>query len=218
MLRVQRARRAAANRCGCGCVRRGVWLRPAVRCGGGCGCEPRAGAVPEAGNRGCCLNGVFFGSCCGEVVGIFEKFCGGCNGCSGEVYWSEWHNDPPRCHEPCDCCGNFTGPSYGGIRDPVRPRLSRWRRGRRIALCRRPRNGRDASFRRCNSNSAARFDGQPSAQEPGTDVPQRKRRTAIVHCGEDKPHATCGEPAPCRLHAGRSRRKPASGTGATYQR
>jgi hypothetical protein len=29
------------------------------------------------------------------------------------VYWSEWHNDPPRCCDPCDCHGNWTGPSAG---------------------------------------------------------------------------------------------------------
>jgi hypothetical protein len=35
----------------------------------------------------------------------------GCTGCDGEFYWSEWHNDPPRCDTPCDCYGNWIGPS-----------------------------------------------------------------------------------------------------------
>ena len=37
-----------------------------------------------------------FGSCCGRLLGLIDKLCcsGGCNGCSGEMYWSEWHNDP----------------------------------------------------------------------------------------------------------------------------
>jgi hypothetical protein len=41
----------------------------------------------------------------------------GC-GCSEEVYWSEWHNDPPRCCDPCDCYGNWTGPGNGPYRAP----------------------------------------------------------------------------------------------------
>ena len=34
--------------------------------------------------------------------------CLGCKGC-GESYWSEWFNDPPACHDPCDHCGNWVG-------------------------------------------------------------------------------------------------------------
>jgi hypothetical protein len=29
------------------------------------------------------------------------------------VYWSEWHNDPPYCHDPCNNCGQWIGPSPG---------------------------------------------------------------------------------------------------------
>ena len=32
----------------------------------------------------------------------------GC-GC-GERYWGDWCGDPPDCCEPCDRCGNWTGP------------------------------------------------------------------------------------------------------------
>ncbi|MEX0643286.1 MAG: hypothetical protein WD468_11325 [Pirellulales bacterium] len=39
--------------------------------------------------------------------------CCGCSGCDGEMYWSEWHNDPPCCHDPCDCYGNWTGGCSG---------------------------------------------------------------------------------------------------------
>jgi hypothetical protein len=40
--------------------------------------------------------------------------CGGSScGCNSEVYWSEWHNDPPRCCDPCNRCGQWTGPSAG---------------------------------------------------------------------------------------------------------
>jgi hypothetical protein len=41
------------------------------------------------------------------------SLCGGCSGCSSEAYWCEWHNDPPRCCDPCDRCGNWIGPSSG---------------------------------------------------------------------------------------------------------
>lgn len=31
-----------------------------------------------------------------------------CLGC-GELYWSEWHNNPPDLCDPCDCHGYWTG-------------------------------------------------------------------------------------------------------------
>jgi hypothetical protein len=52
---------------------------------------------------------------------IVNALCGSCSsscGCDEEVYWSEWHNDPPRCCDPCDCHGNWIGPSSGGYRAP----------------------------------------------------------------------------------------------------
>jgi hypothetical protein len=36
--------------------------------------------------------------------------CSPCAGCSGETYWNEWHNDPPRCQDPCNCHGDWIGP------------------------------------------------------------------------------------------------------------
>jgi hypothetical protein len=39
--------------------------------------------------------------------------CCGCTGCNSELYWSEWHNDPPQCCDPCDCHGHWIGPSAG---------------------------------------------------------------------------------------------------------
>jgi hypothetical protein len=48
---------------------------------------------------------------CGRMC---KALCGsGSCGCSGEVYWSEWHNDPPCCCDPCNRCGQWTGPSAG---------------------------------------------------------------------------------------------------------
>jgi len=35
------------------------------------------------------------------------------SGC-GEFYWSDFHSEPPDCHDPCDRCGNYTGGYDGG--------------------------------------------------------------------------------------------------------
>ncbi len=49
------------------------------------------------------------------VRGAFSSaWC--CTGCNCETYWSEWHNDPPRCCDPCDRCGNYVGTT--GYRAP----------------------------------------------------------------------------------------------------
>jgi hypothetical protein len=57
------------------------------------------------------LKNVGFCSCCGRLLGCLCKPCG-CTGCDGEFYWSEWHNDPPYCHDPCNCHGDWIG--HGG--------------------------------------------------------------------------------------------------------
>lgn len=63
--------------------------------------------------------------------GLLQEMCCHCGGCNllkcrafalspclrgkccvegcGEVYWGEL-SDPPTCWDPCDCCGNWTGP------------------------------------------------------------------------------------------------------------
>ena len=52
---------------------------------------------------------------CGDACGTA---CGaGACGCDCEPYWHEWHNDPPRCQDPCDKCANWIGPSPG-YREP----------------------------------------------------------------------------------------------------
>lgn len=93
---------------------------PICRCTGpghcgqqGCGCATAC----EGDGRSCPQCGCCFGDCCGRVVGLVDRFCG-CTGCDGELYWSEWHNDPPRCCDPCDCHGNWVGPGHGGYRAP----------------------------------------------------------------------------------------------------
>jgi hypothetical protein len=93
--------------CGCG-----------DSCGeGGCGCETSSGCEP------CCATGCGSDGCggCCKPVGpcgrLWNSLCG-CSGCDCESYWSEWYNDPPRCCDPCDQCGNWIGPSAGSYRAP----------------------------------------------------------------------------------------------------
>jgi hypothetical protein len=93
-----------------------------------CGCEPGCAAEPGcAFEPGCACE-----PSCGCGSGVAARHCGplwgvryavrsilspltACGGCDGELYWSEWHNDPPYCCDPCDKCGNYIGPSpnYG---------------------------------------------------------------------------------------------------------
>ncbi|QDT68092.1 hypothetical protein MalM25_10040 [Planctomycetes bacterium MalM25] len=102
---------------------------PACGCEPGCGCEPSCGCEPACGVGGCgstCCGGPCGGRCrvgqhlafgvksiCSEFrcllapLGLCNTGCGGC----GELYWNEWHSDPPACCDPCDDCGNWVGPS-----------------------------------------------------------------------------------------------------------
>lgn len=92
----------------CGCSSCG---EPCCGCGTGCGqgCAPSwCGSGTACCPRKCCLKNYGFCCCCGHVVDAFCKCCP-CGGCSGEVYWNEWHNDPPYCQDPCNSCGQFTG-------------------------------------------------------------------------------------------------------------
>ena len=75
------------------------------------------------GDCGRCI-GDGCGCQCRHKTGWFRRACKkcglGCAGC-GEFYWSEWHNEPPACCEPCDCHGNYTGPGQAGYyRAPYR--------------------------------------------------------------------------------------------------
>jgi hypothetical protein len=83
-------------------------------CGGaGCGGAAACGDACTGGSGDGCTEGR-----CGVVNGL--RNCLGCTGC-GELYWSEWHNDPPSVCEPCDCLGNYTGPGGAGYyRAPYR--------------------------------------------------------------------------------------------------
>ena len=97
---------------GCGCS------EPCCGCGDSCcGCGDSCGC--GCGNREVRLlgNGFCYGFCafrdeCRRALRPLRR-CFGCGGCDGELYWSPWHNDPPRCCDPCDSCGNWIGPSSG---------------------------------------------------------------------------------------------------------
>jgi hypothetical protein len=88
----------------CGC---GGCCEP---CGGGSGCGKWGTACCP---HKCCMKNCGFCSCCGHLVNAL-CCCTPCSGCSGEIYWSEWHNDPPYCQDPCNCCGEWSGPNAGG--------------------------------------------------------------------------------------------------------
>ncbi len=116
-----------AFRCGCGdgCRHKSPYAGMQYDC---CceTCGPNCG--PSCGHSNCCCGTACRGcgqecgcgspdDCGGSVDGscgkrrhkwrLFGMFdCAGCGGC----YWNEWYNDPPAQCEPCDCCGNYTGP------------------------------------------------------------------------------------------------------------
>lgn len=109
---------------------------PSCGCDPGCGVEPGCGCEPSCGVGGCgdvCGVGCGCGNCpVGETLifgvrAIGSEFrrllaplgmccpCGsGCGGC-GELYWNEWHSDPPACCDPCDSCGSWVGPSAAAM-------------------------------------------------------------------------------------------------------
>jgi hypothetical protein len=101
----------------CGC---GDCCEPACGCGGcgepcgGCssGCASWCGSGTACCPRKCCLKNYGFCCCCGNLLNALCCGRSGC-GCNGEMYWSEWHNDPPYCHDPCNNCGEWVGPGCG---------------------------------------------------------------------------------------------------------
>ncbi len=88
----------------CGCADDG--------CEASCGCDDVS--CDDVGCGDCVGNG---SGCCLWLKRLFGRL-GGCSGCDSEIYWSEWHNNPPGC-ETCDCNGNWTG-QPGGYRAPYR--------------------------------------------------------------------------------------------------
>lgn len=78
---------------GCCCVDRSP-------CGGGA-CGP-VGPAP-------CATGACGSGCCPSLIGAVASAVT-CNTGCGERYYDEWISDPPDCCDPCDNCGNWTGP------------------------------------------------------------------------------------------------------------
>ena len=108
----------ATSGCCCCCSPRGGCGSPCGRCGllDACGltCGGCASPCGGCGLLGCGLLG---GRCCpsDDYQGAGSYYCGcGC----GELYLGDWHSFPPKCCDPCDCHGNYTGchdeggPSY----------------------------------------------------------------------------------------------------------
>lgn len=104
----------------CGCPSCGC-EEPECCCEEHCGC----GDACEKKKLGCCLGNLLSrfkkkDKGCGDCCDACDEGCGPCGsgGCDREVYWSEWHCDPPRCCDPCDKCGNWVGPAAGPYRAP----------------------------------------------------------------------------------------------------
>jgi hypothetical protein len=118
---------------------------PGARCGPACGGECCEGGCPPPGccrvgpvcepDCGCCdgdCTGPGVYHCCSPIrwfFGLFHPINYPNCGC-GERYWGEWINDPPACHDPCDCHGNFVPhgpPPAAGVPTPAPPTTSQWR-------------------------------------------------------------------------------------------
>lgn len=104
----------------CGCDSCGQCCEPACGCDSCCapcgscgsGCATWCGNGTACSPRKCCAKYVGFGCWRGHLLNALCCCNSGC-GCSGEVYWDEWHNDPPCCHDPCNQCGQWNGPRAG---------------------------------------------------------------------------------------------------------
>ncbi len=125
----------AASGCGLGhalkCGHGPIAICDGPACGPGCGsffgptcgttCQEECGPTCEPGCDSCggppveeCV-----GPDCGPcgplnwIAGLFhpEAWCGPA---CGELYWSDFHSEPPDCRDPCDNCGNFTGMGTAG--------------------------------------------------------------------------------------------------------
>lgn len=86
---------------------------PSAGCGGACGMAPECGVSCEPACDGC-------GHSCGGplqcILSIFHpvKWTGCYNNGCGEIYWGDFHSDPPDCCDPCNCMGDYTGCNNSG--------------------------------------------------------------------------------------------------------
>ncbi|MHC4405997.1 MAG: hypothetical protein ACYTG0_40690 [Planctomycetota bacterium] len=89
-------------------------------CGSPCGmaCEPACGPVcgDPCGDPCCDPCGAPYCATPGPLSWLFSIFTHGfCGEQCGELYWSDFHSDPPDCCDPCDRLGNWSGgPSAAG--------------------------------------------------------------------------------------------------------
>jgi hypothetical protein len=125
------------------------------------------------------------------------------------MYWNEWHNDPPMCQDPCDCYGNYTGPSAGSYRAPYNHPYYVG-------------GTQEAPYYVGGKRVSPQYVKGQSPQEP-----------AIVHSGPIRHSQTAANPAQITRGANRTRqamntvsppsrgqmtRKPTVGRNMTYQR
>lgn len=117
---------------GCGPVRGAIRGPVYDDCGPGCGpsvadCEPACGpdSGPACGSCEPCGPSYYWGRNYGfrplRWLGALFTCPAWCGPSCGPAYWGEWHSDPPDCWDPCDGCGNWTGPStpYYGSTGPA---------------------------------------------------------------------------------------------------
>ena len=98
------------------------WVALAVMLsfGGGCmcvqnrhqGCADSCCPNPDDPILGDCNKcGVCGGNDCpGYTPCGYLKYMLTCGAGCSEIYWGEWISEPPDCCDPCDHCGNWTGP------------------------------------------------------------------------------------------------------------
>lgn len=105
--------------CRQGCGRSLAFQKYDCSCDGCCGGWGSCGGATNAKCGAPCGQGGCQGRCSSSGSGGYglkgwlgRTICG-CYGC-GELYWSEWHNDPPPVCDPCDWYGNVVGRSKCG--------------------------------------------------------------------------------------------------------
>lgn len=88
-----------------------------AECAAPCGGRGRAAVCHDPCEESCdpCRN-ERVGVQCGPLSWLFAPFrCRTwCGGNCGERYMGDWYSDLPDCHDPCDQCGNYTGPGSTG--------------------------------------------------------------------------------------------------------
>lgn len=110
-------------------------------CGGGCGvggnCGESCGVANDPILGDCNKCGVCGGSNCpGFTPCGYLKYMLTCSGgCSGQMYYGEWISDPPACCDPCDNCGNWTGPACCARRQPIQTLREMWFGNRYCGSC-----------------------------------------------------------------------------------